>query len=89
MVTIVLIIWLLVGIGVIIFGIKKKKKYGYRSRFHIGSLVIMVVAAFIWPLVIILIIKFIKEQEAAINKVLKENPKYTREGILRGGKILH
>jgi hypothetical protein len=85
----ILLIWVLVGIGVVVYGIKVKSKYGYMSQFNIITLIIMAVSAIVWPYTLVSIIKLIKRDEAIINEVIKENPKYTREDLLRGAEILN
>lgn len=84
-----MLIWVLVGIGVVVYGIKVKSKYGYMSQFNIITLIIMAVSAIVWPYTLVSIIKLIKRDEAIINEVIKENPKYTREDLLRGAEILN
>jgi len=87
MTKIIICIWILIGIGVVVYGIKMKKLYGYISQFNITNLIIMIVSVIVWPYTLLSIIKLHKRDEAIINKVLKENPKYTRENLLRGAKI--
>ena len=87
MVTVVVAIWVLLGAGVVLWGIKTKNKYGFRTHWNISALTVAAVSAVIWPLPPIMITRFAKEQEAAIREVLQQQPKYTREGILRGPKV--
>lgn len=82
-----IMLWILVGIGVVLYGIQKKKQYGYISHGTIGTLIIVLVSIVIWPLTILNIVHFVKRQEQVIKQVIRENPKYTRDIIVKGVKI--
>lgn len=89
MAILILLIWILIGIAVVIYGIKMKSKYGYISQYNIATLIIMVVSVIVWPYALGSIIKLIRRDEAIINEVIKNNPKYTRDDLLRGAEILN
>lgn len=87
MIKIIVILWILVGIGVVLYGIHKKKKYGYICPATTSVLIIIVASIIIWPLTIVMILNFIKREEQIINEVIKDNPKYTRDMLIKGGEI--
>jgi hypothetical protein len=82
-----LIIWMLVGIAIITYGIHKKKEYRYIDRFTMSTTVIMIISVIIWPLTLVNTMQLIKREEQIINEVTKKSPKYTRDMIIEGAKI--
>ena len=87
MVKFVLILWILVGIRIVRYSIHKKREYGYISPVTIGTSILIVVSIIIWPITLVNILNFIKREEKIINDVITENPKYTRDMLIKGGKI--
>ena len=87
MITIIMMLWILVGIGVVFYGIQKKKQYGYISPATMGTLTIILVSVIIWPLAIVNIVTFVKREEQIIKEVIRDNPKYTRDILIKGAKI--
>jgi len=83
----VLILWILVGIGIVRYSIHKKREYGYISPVTIGTSILIVVSIIIWPITLVNILNFIKREEKIIDDVITENPKYTRDMLIKGGKI--
>ena len=87
MITIIIILWIFIGILVVLYGIHKKKQYGYISTATITTFIIILVSVIIWPLSIINIVYFIRREEEIIKKVIMDNPKYTRNTIIKGAEI--
>ena len=87
MMTIIIMLWIFIGILVVLYGIQKKKQYGYISPSTIGNFIIILVSVIIWPLSIINIINFVRREEQIIKKVIMDNQKYTRDTIIKGAKI--
>lgn len=85
----IMLVWMLVGIAVVIYGIKVKARYGYLSEYTITNLIVMIISAIVWPYTVTSIIRLIRRDEAIIKEVIKENPKYTRDNLLRGAEILN
>lgn len=83
----ILMLWILVGIGIVLYGVHKKKQYGYITPLTFGTLIIIVVSPIIWPITLMQILNLIRQEERAINDVIKNNPKYSRDMFLKGGQI--
>jgi len=83
-----ILIWVLSGIAVVVYGIAIKRKYGYSSQFNLANLMIVILGIIIWPCTILMIIQNVKNQEEAIARAIAEDSKLTREDIFKGEKIL-
>jgi len=79
-------LWVLGGLGVVVYGISQKRKYGYSDQFNLANLMKVILGIVIWPLTLLLIMRFIKSQEEAISRAIAEDPRLTRESILKGGR---
>jgi len=87
MVTAILIVKFLVGIGVVLFGIREKYKYGFVTQFNIESLIVVVVSVLKWPLVIALIVNFVRTQKEVIKKVLIDHPNTSRDDYMKNSAV--
>jgi hypothetical protein len=80
---------MIIGSGVVLYGVHKKKQYGYITPSIISTWIIIPLSIIIWPLTIVHILSFVKREEQIISEVIKDNPKYTRDMLLSGAKIWH
>lgn len=82
-----LLLWILLGTGVVCFGILKRRTYGYITALTVGNWLVIAISIIIWPVSLVIILKFIKKEEQIMSEVIKEHPKYTRDMLIRGGRI--
>ncbi len=59
MIKLFFIIWVLIGVVVVIYGIIQKKKYAYRSPATFENLIIIIVCIIIWPISLNLILNYV------------------------------
>lgn len=83
-----ILLWVLSGIVVVVYGIRVKEKYGFGSQFNLANLMIVVLGIIIWPHTLLMIIQNVKNQEEAIARAIAEDPRLTHESIFKGVRIL-